>query len=157
MKRKVIDLKTFWLLRISPDNPDGIFGVLRDGQVPFCVTVENNDYVFPDGDYLCKRVNSPKFGNTFEITGIKGHNHVLFHWGNWEDDSKMCVILGEKFEPVWDSKRNRTKDGVQESKNGGFREFLERTKGIDKFVLKARTIKFPEYPESNWAKYQIEV
>ena len=150
------NLRDFWLLRLSPNNPDGIFGVLRDDQDPFCVTVENNDYVFPDGDYICHRAKSHTYGNTFEIE-IPGHTFIYFHWGNWEDDSKMCVILGEKFEPIWDSKRNRTKDGVQESKNGGFKEFLERTKGIDRFLLHARTIQTPLYPEIGWNKGTIEV
>jgi len=131
-------VRLFTLLRIA--NPEqGIFGVLKDGDMPFCVTVENNAFVIPDGDYICRRVNSPKFGNTFEITNVPGRSNVLFHGGNWEEDSTGCIVLGEKFEPIWDEKRKRLKEGVMES-NKAFSEFKERTVGLITFSLKVRTV-----------------
>jgi len=131
-------VRLFTLLRIA--NPEqGIFGVLKDGDMPFCVTVENNAFVIPDGDYICRRVNSPKFGNTFEITNVPGRSNVLFHGGNWEEDSTGCIVLGEKFEPIWDEKRKRLKEGVMES-NKAFSEFKERTVGLVTFSLKVRTV-----------------
>lgn len=131
-------MRLFTLLRIA--NPEqGIFGVLKDGDMPFCVTVENNAFVIPDGDYICRRVNSPKFGNTFEITNVPGRSNVLFHGGNWEEDSTGCIVLGEKFEPIWDEKRKRLKEGVMES-NKAFSEFKERTVGLVTFSLKVRTV-----------------
>ena len=131
-------MRLFTLLRIA--NPEqGIFGVLKDGDMPFCVTVENNAFVIPDGDYICRRVNSPKFGNTFEITNVPGRSNVLFHGGNWEEDSTGCIVLGEKFEPIWDEKRKRLKEGVMES-NKAFSEFKERTVGLITFSLKVRTV-----------------
>uniref|UniRef100_A0A6M3XZ19 DUF5675 domain-containing protein n=1 Tax=viral metagenome TaxID=1070528 RepID=A0A6M3XZ19_9ZZZZ len=131
-----MDKRIFQLVRIA-DIVDGIFGVLKDDEVPFCVTVENNDYVFPDGDYLCKRVNSPKYGNTFEITGVSGRTHILIHWGNWEDNSLGCVIVGEFYDPL-NTKDNITKNGIGSSKKA-FNEFIDRTKDINEFVLKIRT------------------
>lgn len=48
----------------------------------------------PPGVYVLKRVRSPKFGETFEIAGVPGRTHVLLHWGNTEEDTEGCVLLG---------------------------------------------------------------
>jgi|GEM_PF-1387196 len=148
------NLRTFWLIRIA-DITQGIFGVLKDDRIPFCVTVENNDYVFPDGDYKCKRYESPKYGNTFEII-IEGRTYILFHWGNWEDNSLGCVIVGENYEPLYSDKLEKKKDGVGQSKKA-FAKFLQKTRGIDEFLLKARTVKFPEYPELGYNKLSMDL
>lgn len=121
---------------------DGTFGVLDDEGVPFAVTVEPpknspGRYLVPAGERLCKRVLSPKFGDTFEITGVVGHDHVLFHWGNTYIDSLACVIVGEKFSVL------NGLTAVQESKSSpgeGFNEFLFRTKGLDQFKLVIRNV-----------------
>ena len=116
---------------------DGTFGILDEEGQPFAVTVEPikdavGRYLIPTGEYICKRVDSPKFGNTFEITGVKGHDHVLFHWGNFDTDSLACVIVGEKFTVL----KNRTAVGESKSVvNEGFNELLMRTEGIDEFKL----------------------
>jgi len=130
-------MKEMQLHRLA-DTPDGIFGVLKDEGVPFCVTVENNDYIYPDGDYICRRVNSPKYGNTFEVTNVKGRTHILIHWGNWEDNSLGCTILGESFDPLR-KKDGKMKNGVAYSKKA-FNEFISRTQGIDEFLLRVRTV-----------------
>lgn len=121
---------------------DGTFGVFDDEGQPFGVTVEpakgsKGRYLVPPGERLCKRVNSPKFGNTFEITGVEGHDHILFHWGNKYQDSLACVIVAEKF-GVLDGQT-----AIQESKNipgEGFLEFLKRTEGLDQFKLVIREV-----------------
>ena len=51
----------------------------------------------PEGTYSCKRVNSPRYGNTFEITNVPGRSHILLHPGNVEEDTHGCVILGKHF------------------------------------------------------------
>lgn len=126
-------MKLLNLIRIA-NIESGIFGVLKDDGVPFCVTIENNDYTFPDGEYLCIRVKSPKFGDTFEIIGIPGRTVILFHWGNWENDSTGCVILGENYAIL------SNKEAIGSSKIA-FREFLERTKDVNEFKLKVETYK----------------
>lgn len=126
-------MRQFYLYRIS-NISDGIQGVLLDGDTAFCVTLENNDYIFPDGEYVCRRILSPKFGNTFEITGIPNRTHILFHWGAEEEHSKGCVILGETFTVV------NGKNMVGYSKEYAFKEFLDRTNSIDEFMLNVITI-----------------
>ena len=46
------------------------------------------------GSYLCRRKVSPKFGETFEVTGVPGRSAILFHGGNTEEDTQGCVLLG---------------------------------------------------------------
>ncbi len=133
-------MKEMWLWRF-PSIEDGTFGVMADGKIPFCVTVErpwlNNQRsvsCYPDGDFICKRVTSPKFGNTFEITGIPNRTLCLFHKGNIMDDSHGCTVLGEQYEPVMG------KNGVVSS-GKAFNEFLQRTQDIDEFLFRVRWIK----------------
>src|SRR3990170_3733275 len=126
--------KYFTIIR-SPSMEDGTFGMMLDGLTPFCLTLElewklnePNESCIPDGDYICKRVNSPKFGNTFEVCNVPNRTAILIHKGNIEDDSHGCIILGEQFEPL------NGKNAVLSS-GKAFSEFIERTNGIDEFKL----------------------
>ena len=130
-------MRLFTLLRISKGE-QGVFGVLKDGNMPVCVTVENDACIFPDGEYICKRVHSPKFGETFEVS-VYGRSNILFHIGNWEDDSTGCIILGRRFDMVQDVKRGRVKEGVAESK-AAFTRFMEATDKLSAFSLRVRTV-----------------
>lgn len=83
---------------------EGTFGVLRmDGRV-FCVTLEppdrdnrRNASCIPAGEYVCRRVESPRYGVTFEVTGVPGRSNILFHPGNVSGDTRGCVLLGNHF------------------------------------------------------------
>jgi len=134
-------MRRFKLKRVSYIS-DGTFGVLIDKETPFCLTLEcewnNNkrgESCIPADTYICKRTQSPKFGDTFEITNVPGRSHVLFHWGAIEDDSHGCVIVGEQYGKVY------LKPDFVKSKNGllasgkAFKEFKQRTKSINKFEL----------------------
>jgi hypothetical protein len=128
-------MKLFILKRIA-ETTDGTFGVLLDYDTPFALTLErrwlNNEKsvsCIPAGTYKCRRVKSPKFGNTFEVTGVKDRSAILFHKGNLQYDSHGCILVGEMFGVL--SGHN----GIQAS-DAGFCEFLSRTKKEDEFVLK---------------------
>jgi len=91
------------LKRIASDN-DQTFGVLMVDDRPLCVTLElpwrNNERNIsriPEGDYICREVNSPKFGKTFEICDVPDRGHILFHKGNYAIDTRGCVLLGSEF------------------------------------------------------------
>lgn len=116
-------------------NPDGVFGVLLHKGVPFALTCErpwldnkSNVSCIPERTYECRRVNSPKFGDTFEVTGVPGRSHILFHKGNTMDDSQGCILVGEQFETL------NGKTAVLQS-GKGYGEFMERLKGVDRFTL----------------------
>lgn len=76
-------------------------GILLAAGLPPLVTLEppwrNNApklSSIPLGTYLCQRVNSPKFGDTFEVTDVEGRENILFHTGNWVKDTEGCILLG---------------------------------------------------------------
>ena len=82
--------------------PSQIIGQLYIDEEEFCYTLERpwmdnkpNISCIPLGRYICKRVDSPKFGNTFEITNVNDRTHILLHSGNLWSDSHGCVILGD--------------------------------------------------------------
>ena len=115
---------------------DATYGVLIGaGNVPFAVTVERpwldnapRESCIPMGVYACKRVQSPKFGNTFEVANVPGRSHILFHGGNTAADSLGCILVGHGFDPVGGV------DGIVQSKKE-FAEFLAMQQGVDAFTL----------------------
>ena len=130
-------MKNIRLLRIAY-LPDVTLGVLFDENLPFALTLErcwldNKKSIscIPNGTYICQRVVSPKFGNTFEVQDVPDRSHILFHKGNIAEDSRGCIIIGEQFEPV------NGKPGVLASAKG-FNEFLDRTKDMNEFLFTVR-------------------
>jgi hypothetical protein len=112
-------------------------GVLKTASddIAFAVTLElpwrdNQRQIsrIPAGKYLCKRVNSPKFGNTFEITGVKGRGDILFHGGNTADNTLGCVLVGHGFDNVGN------KPGIVQSQKE-FKEFLALQAKVNEFWL----------------------
>ena len=122
------------LIRVSR-TAEATYGVLVWSGVPFAVTLEDTwrdnareVSCIPAGTYQCKRVDSPRFGDTFEITDVTGRSHILFHRGNTEDDTRGCVLVGEAFNPV------NGRPGITASKEG-FEEFLRLTRQTLEFQL----------------------
>lgn len=89
---------------------DGVFGHLEetDSGDSVAVTLEHAYYSgngigsyepkLPPGEYLCVRgTHQLKNGKpfvTFQITGVPNHTGMLFHPGNYNEDSDGCVLLG---------------------------------------------------------------
>ena len=99
-------MKTLIINRVATGS-DGTFGTIKYKDRPFALTLErewlNNApsiSCIPAGTYKCKRVQSPKFGGTFEVTNVPGRTHILFHKGNLDDDSHGCILVGESFGDV---------------------------------------------------------
>ena len=97
-------MKAFKLVRVAYI-PDGTFGVLFDEDIPFALTLEREwndnkrgESCIPTGTYLCRRVQSPKFGDTFEVCDVPDRSSILLHGGNIEDDSHGCILIGEMYE-----------------------------------------------------------
>lgn len=123
------------ILRRVGSTREATYGVLCKNGVPFVVTLERpwlqnkpRESCIPTGVYVCKRVNSPKFGDTFEVTNVVGRSHILFHAGNVAEDSLGCILVGESFAPV------KGKEGIAQSRDG-FAEFLAVQKGVTTFSL----------------------
>jgi len=128
-------MRLFRILRVSQTD-DGTFGVfLADYNLPFALTLERkwlynkkDESCIPPGDYICQRITSPKFGETFEITHVQNRTHVLFHKGNIQDNSRGCILVGESFDPVGKGY------GITHS-GDGFAEFLQRLNKVQQFRL----------------------
>ena len=89
----------------------GVGGIISDftfhGELsPFMVTLEhayffNGAYTpkLHNGVYTCVRGPHRLHGmidffSTFEITKVSGHSGILFHWGNYNEDSEGCILTG---------------------------------------------------------------
>lgn len=118
-------MKIVELIRLE-ESEQGTFGVLRIDKQVVCCTLEppdlenrQNRSSIPSQQYLCKPVESTKFGGTFEVTHVPGRSHVLFHAGNVVDSTAGCILLGQHFGKL---------RGQRAVLNSGatFREFLQQ-------------------------------
>ena len=89
--------------------------------------IDNEPYIscIPFGTYTCKRVDSPRFGNTFQIMEVADRSHILFHWGNYEKDTMGCVLLG--IDSNWKS--------MIYSSRKGFGQFIKHMEKVRVFEL----------------------
>lgn len=89
------------ILRLEEDFDSGTFGSLRLQKKVFCWTLEppallneKNKSSIPAQQYLCLRVNSPTYGETFQVMDVPGRTSVLFHPGNTIIDTQACIMPG---------------------------------------------------------------
>src|SRR3990167_10566119 len=83
---------------------EGTFGVLDCDGIPFAVSIElpwrdNQQDIscIPTGMYICKRIDSPKFKETFEVQSVPNRTHVLLHKANTISDLHGCIGIGLYF------------------------------------------------------------
>ena len=126
------------LIRLE-ESEQGTFGVLKLDKQLFCWTLEPSDRLnkpnescIPAQQYLCRRVRSPKFGETFMITNVPGRTDVLFHAGNVKDDTLGCILLGQTLGKL---------KGQRAILNSGktFEDFLLAMSGLQIFHLTIKT------------------
>ena len=113
----------------------GTFGVLIGEDFPMLSTLEPPDKnnqrdisCIPEGHYVCKRFNSPKFGDTFKITDVPNRGDIIFHWGNRVHETKGCVLLGLRFGRLND-------EPAVISSKVAHKQFMEALEGEDEFAL----------------------
>jgi hypothetical protein len=111
------------------------FGHLNLGEVTIAETLElpyklNEHGIssIPVGIYTCKRTNSPKFGDVFEVMGVPNRTDILIHKGNIPSDTHGCILIGGRF-------------GIIEGKHGicdsslAFNKFMDMLEGVNEFEL----------------------
>lgn len=108
----------------------------HENLLPYCLTLEdpwlnNAEGVscVPAGMYVCQRVQSPKFGNTFTVLNVPGRSLIRWHWGNTHLDTRGCILLAESFDTQWD---NST--ALMNSK-ATFNRWLAVMDGVTRFTL----------------------
>ena len=131
----------FRILTTSKGTP-GVLA-LRD---PFCLTMEDpwldnkvGESCIPDGTYLCKRVESPNFGNVFSVMDVPGRTHILIHKGNTIEDTQGCILLGASFGIVTGL------PGIIRSAEA-FTRFMDVLSSSDAFKLRIRWVDTPIHP-----------
>lgn len=125
---------TLDLIRVGQSDA-GTFGVLRVGQVPFALTLEQpwrdnqtDISCIPPAAYICRRIHSNKFGETFEVQGVDRRSHILFHRGNVLADTHGCILVGEEFAVDKGTP-------VIAASARAFTEFMAKLTGLDEFTL----------------------
>lgn len=92
----------------------------------------------PLGTYVCRRVDSPGFGKTFEVTGVPGRSHILFHPLNTEEDTEGCIGIGTRFGVLQvrdeDTGEPAHKLAILRSRDA-FLDFLAFFDGCDEWLL----------------------
>ena len=98
---------------------------------PFCLTLElpwmNNEKeksCIPKGEYLCKRIKSPHFGEVFQVMDVPNRDNILIHKANWTTDLLGCIGIGEQFEETINPKNGKVCTSVMAS-NNAFIEFMK--------------------------------
>lgn len=133
-----------YLTRLS-FRDDGVWGELfDDGNNRVALTLEhsypaeagNGSYTakLQPGTYTCKR-GIHKLANlipfeTFEIEGVKRHDNILFHPGNYNKDSHGCVLLGTSIARI-----GKSKDEMLTASKAAFDKFMNLQKNINEFTL----------------------
>lgn len=114
------------------------YGLLMENNEPWLCTIEdawkdNEPFksCIPPGSYLCQRVVSPKFGETFELINVPNRTKILFHWGDDEDDTAGCLLLGMQ----WGNYTGKTELDLSREAH---KRFMRRLDGIHTFMLHVR-------------------
>ena len=47
------------------------------------------------GTYKCVKRNSPKYSDHFHVLGVEGRSYILIHHGNYNKDTRGCLLVGE--------------------------------------------------------------
>ena len=123
------------ILRREENFQYGTFGILSIQKEVFCVTLERPDILnkpfvscIPAQQYICERIVSPKFGDTFQVMNVPDRDHVLFHSANLVTELEGCIALAEHF--------GKLKDNRAVLNSGAtFKSFMEIMKDTDKFHL----------------------
>jgi hypothetical protein len=92
-------VKELKIVRLEETDEGAVGVLLIDGLVhSFTLEPDSGDKKksqIPLGSYHVRRFHGNKWKDTFEIV-VPGHTAVLFHSGNTEEHTQMCVLLGEK-------------------------------------------------------------
>lgn len=83
---------------------DATHGVLFLDGVPRFVTLElpwrdnkQNVSRIPAGIYKMEPFMSRRFGATWIVRDVPGREGILFHAGNFPEDTEGCILLGSRF------------------------------------------------------------
>lgn len=120
------------------EGESGTLGILMIQKQMAFFTLEPQDRLnkiamssIPSQQYLCKRWVSPKYGETFRVLDVPGRSSILFHWGNWQENTGGCILLGTTI--------LKERRGIGNSKKA-FRLFMKMVKNYDLIHLTIKEV-----------------
>jgi len=126
-------MHTVRLIRLEENFIHGTFGVLIIDGVVFCCTLEPPDQLnqtsissIPAQQYICERYKSTNHPNTFQVMNVPGRTKILFHAGNFLRNTEGCILLGQYF-----GKLKNSRGTMNSGKT--FERFMEIMEDVDKF------------------------
>ena len=87
---------TIHLIRTSRNNKAvrGTATIPMGADKIVCATLENSDYIIPEGTYELKNTMSPKFKKVLPLVcGVRGRSGIRIHTGTKPEHSKGCVLV----------------------------------------------------------------
>lgn len=136
-------MKQATLIRLEHGDKETIGVFILDGRI-MCFILEDpgNENApgisrIPEGSYICQRIFSPRFGNTFEIADVPGRDLIRFHWGNTHIDTEGCPLTGS--EVGWFDNEVPPIRAVLNSKKA-FRRLMANLESHDEFRLNILSI-----------------
>ena len=124
------------LFRLEESLEHGTLGALVVNGAAFCATLELPDRAnqanvrrIPADLYTCRRIVSPRFHETFEVTDVPGRSHILFHKGNTDDDTHGCILLGQYWGILGNAQRAVLNSGAT------FARFMAAVGPVNQFQL----------------------
>ena len=93
--------KTVTLGTMCVESNDGkeVFFSCKTLELPWRNNERKNSCI-PTGTYTISRRNSNKYGNHFIVDKVKGRTAILIHVGNWVEQTKGCILVGEGFKDL---------------------------------------------------------
>lgn len=131
------------LIRLEENERFGTLGILKIDKRIFCGTLEPADRLnqvskssIPAQQYTCRRYSSEKYPETFEVSNVPGRSHILFHPGNFVEDTAGCILLGRHTNKL--SMNNKQRMIVNSGNT--FKTFIRLLHGINTFHLTIREV-----------------
>lgn len=99
----------------------GTTGGFFENNVKICDTLElheeqnkKRESHIPVGEYECVLINSPKYGEVYEIQNVPNRGNILIHWANFAGDTDKgletdllgCVAVGNGYGEIKNKKGN---------------------------------------------------
>ena len=128
-------MKVIEIVRLE-ESAEGTFGILKINKEVFSFTLELPDREneasrssIPAQQYIVKRIQSPKHGDTFRVFGVPGRTYINFHPATFVTELEGCIALGETIKKL--------KDGRRATVNSGdtFRHFMKEMGDDTEFHL----------------------
>lgn len=129
-------------IKRNPDEYRATVGSMFINGVELCATLElpwvdeNGDKIsdkekscINSGVYTCKRINSPHFGEVFEIIDVPNRTHVLIHKGNFLKNTKGCILLGL-------IRGEKDNEPCVYQSTEAFNRFIKHLEGLKEFELR---------------------